>query len=67
MKFFKHSDLEGLHAFLGASKYHWLNYTPEKLVNTYNNFMAAQRGTELHEEYLLYSQAQHHHGLQYSF
>ena len=49
MKFFKHSDLKGLHAFLGASKYHWLNYTPDKLINTYNNFMAAQRGTELHE------------------
>lgn len=49
MKFFKHSELKGMHAFLGASKYHWLNYTPEKLVNSYNNFRAAQRGTELHE------------------
>lgn len=49
MIFNKHSDLEGLHAFLGASKYHWIRYDEEKLVNTYLNFMAAQKGTELHE------------------
>lgn len=49
MNFNRHSDLEGLHAFLGASKYHWINYDDEKLVETYNAFMAAQRGTELHE------------------
>lgn len=39
---------EGAHAFLGASKYHWLNYDEEKLVNTYKNMLAAQRGTRLH-------------------
>lgn len=49
MNFNRHSDLEGLHAFLGASKYHWINYDDKKLVETYNAFMAAQRGTELHE------------------
>ena len=49
MKFNQHSELEGLHAFLGASKYHWINYDEEKLVQTYINFMAAQKGTELHE------------------
>ena len=26
MIFNKHSALEGQHAFLGASKYHWINY-----------------------------------------
>lgn len=45
----KHSDLEGSHAFLGASKYHWINYSDDKLVNSYVNYIAAQRGTELHD------------------
>lgn len=49
MNFNKHSNLEGQHAFLGASKYHWINYSNQKLVEAYNNFMAAQRGTELHD------------------
>lgn len=44
-----HSDLIGKHAFLSASKYHWLNYNEEKLQATYSNYMAVQRGTELHE------------------
>ena len=45
----KHSLFEGQHAFLGASKYHWINYDENKLVESYSNYMAAQRGTELHE------------------
>ena len=48
MNFNRHSNLEGCHAFLGASKYHWLNYTDEKLALVFTNMMAAQRGTELH-------------------
>lgn len=48
MKFVNHYNLEGSHAFLGASKYHWLNYDEQKLIESYNNFLAAQRGTELH-------------------
>jgi hypothetical protein len=49
MNFNKHSNLEGLHAFLGASKYHWINYSEEKLAESYSNFLAVQRGTMLHE------------------
>lgn len=49
MNFNKHSTLEGQHAFLGASKYHWINYTDEKLAETYSKFLAVQRGTILHE------------------
>lgn len=45
----KHSNLEGQHAFLGASKFHWINYSDEKIIQTYNNMLAVQRGTELHE------------------
>lgn len=44
-----HSNLIGNHAFLGASKYHWINYDEQKLADSYNSFLAAQKGTELHE------------------
>ena len=49
MKFNRHSQLEGMHAFLSASKYSWLNYTDNKLDETYRNHSAKQRGTRLHE------------------
>ena len=49
MNFNQHSNLEGQHAFLGASKYSWINYSDEKLIQVYNNMLATQRGTELHE------------------
>ena len=49
MNFNKHSNLIGQHAFLGASKYHWINYSADKIATSYSNFLAAQRGTELHE------------------
>jgi hypothetical protein len=49
MLFNQHSNLEGQHAFLGASKYHWINYDDEKLDRTYIAALAAQRGVELHE------------------
>ena len=49
MNFNQHSRLEGQHAFLSASKYHWVNYEEDKLDATFLNFMAAQRGTRLHE------------------
>lgn len=39
---------EGSHAFLGASKYSWLNYSEEKLKDTYRNTLAKQHGTRLH-------------------
>ena len=48
MNFKRHSDLEGRHAFLSASKYHWINYDEEKLSDTYLKYLATQRGTELH-------------------
>ena len=49
MKFKKYSNLDGQHAFLGASKYHWINYDDDKLVNSYNAFQATLKGTALHE------------------
>ena len=49
MNWNRHSELIGSHAFLSASKYHWINYEPDKLADSYNNFLATQKGTELHE------------------
>lgn len=49
MKFNKHSNLEGQHAFLGASSYHWTNYDEQKVSEAYLKFLAKQKGTELHE------------------
>lgn len=49
MNFNQHSNLEGMHAFLGASKWHWIKYSDDKLIQTYSNMLAVQRGTELHE------------------
>jgi hypothetical protein len=43
-----HWKLEGKHAYLGASKYHWINYTEEKLRAHFRKHMRAQEGTELH-------------------
>lgn len=49
MDFNPHYDLIGQHAFLGASKYHWINYDVEKLESTYLRHLATLRGTELHD------------------
>ena len=48
MNWNKHSNLEGQHAFLSASGYHWINYDEDKVMDTYARWRAAQRGTELH-------------------
>ena len=48
MNWHVHSNLESEHAFLGASNYHWLNYTPDKLVKVYKNNKAKEEGTILH-------------------
>lgn len=49
MNFNNHSNLEGQHAFLGASKYHWINYDESKVAESYSKFLATQKGTILHE------------------
>lgn len=48
MNFNAHSDLEGKHAFLSASQYHWINYDEDRLTRAYNNFFAKEMGTKLH-------------------
>ena len=48
MNWHTHSNLEGSHAFLGASKYHWVNYTEDRLIEAYSRYSAAQMGTRYH-------------------
>ena len=48
MKFNRHPEVVGKHAFLSASKYQWIRYDDEKIVETFSTAMAAARGTRLH-------------------
>lgn len=50
MNFNKHLEIEeGRHAFLSASKYHWVNYDDEKLMAAWGNYSATLHGTRLHK------------------
>lgn len=44
----KHSQLEGAHAFLSPSSYHWINYDETRLEIRYKTLQAAKEGTEQH-------------------
>lgn len=48
MNFNQHLGLEGKHAFLSPSSYHWLNYDNQKLEARFFAAMAARRGSDLH-------------------
>lgn len=49
MNFNKHYSLEGKHAFLGASKFHWINYDNDKLSESFIRQQATMKGTILHD------------------
>lgn len=44
-----HSNLDGKHAFLSPSSYHWINYDDQKLEARFFSYRSAARGTALHE------------------
>lgn len=48
MRFNDHSALDGKHAFLSPSSYHWLRYSEDKLFERYDTMTAQQRGTLYH-------------------
>ena len=48
MIFNKHSKYEGQHAFLSASKYHWINYDADKIADAYHRYLATIKGTTIH-------------------
>lgn len=43
-----HSAVEGMHAVLGASKYHWIEYDVEKMRRIFESQFAAVMGTRKH-------------------
>lgn len=49
MNFNKHLSLEGKHAILGASKYHWINDTEEQITKRLCSQYASEVGTILHD------------------
>lgn len=49
MRFNPHFDLEGRHAYLSPSKYHWMNYDDGKFDRVFTSRMASARGTALHK------------------
>lgn len=49
MRFNKHLNLQGEHAFLSPSQHHWIHYTPDRLVERWTTAQAAAYGTLQHE------------------
>lgn len=49
MNFKEHSNLIGKHAFLSASKFHWIHYDIDKLISVYTRALAVEKGIALHE------------------
>lgn len=48
MQFNRHLEFEGQHAILSASNYHWINYSPEKMIERVHKLSAAAEGTKRH-------------------
>lgn len=44
-----HKKLEGLHAFLGASQFHWINWNDETFVKRFISQYSTDIGTIIHE------------------
>lgn len=49
MRFNRHLNLQGEHAFLSPSSYHWIHYTPDRLIERWTTAKAADYGTAQHE------------------
>jgi len=49
MIFKNYSHLKNTHAFLSPSKYSWIRYPKDKLVESYSSFKRISLGTEYHE------------------
>lgn len=49
MRFNNHWNVEGKHAFLGASKYHWIRYDLEKMRKIWENKFKSEEGTRKHK------------------
>lgn len=49
MRFNRHLALQGEHAFLSPSSYHWINYTPDRLIERWTSSQAMAYGTAQHD------------------
>lgn len=49
MRFKRHLNLRGEHAFLSPSNYHWINYTADRLVERWYTSQASATGSRRHE------------------
>lgn len=49
MRFNRHLKVQGEHAFLSPSQYHWIHYTPDRLLERWTAAQAAAYGTAQHE------------------
>ena len=49
MRFNKHLNLQGEHAFLSPSQYHWIHYTPDRLLERWTAAQASLYGNLQHE------------------
>lgn len=49
MRFNSHWQVDGKHAFLGASKYHWIRYDLEKMKRIWENKFKSEEGTRKHK------------------
>jgi hypothetical protein len=49
VRFNKHLNLQGEHAFLSPSQYHWIHYSPDKLIERWTTSQAMAYGTMQHE------------------
>lgn len=47
-RFNNNPKVEGSHAFLSPSNYHWLRWSPDKLLDRLRDRGAAERGTRMH-------------------
>jgi hypothetical protein len=49
VRFNKHLNLRGEHAFLSPSSYHWINYTPDRLIQRWTAAQAGAYGDLQHD------------------
>jgi len=49
MRFNKHLNLQGEHAFLSPSSHHWIHYTPERLIQRWTAAQAGAYGNMQHD------------------
>jgi hypothetical protein len=49
MRFNKHTKIQGEHAFLSPSNYHWINYTIGRLAERWTAAQASAWGVAQHE------------------